>query len=417
MIKRFILLLLLVPVGIISNAQIVTSPYSIIGIGDIDSKDYGKFFGMSSTSIGVRSASFINLNNPASLTALEPNMLNLDFNVRWRSSQFKFKAGDTFTSSASDAQLQRFSLTFRPSKLWGFSFGFKPFSSVNYLLSERLYFSDGASTNILRKVDGSGGINQAYIANAFQLNKNFSVGLTTSFLFGTIKRTTTYTYLDLGSSITRNEYETLKGFQFQGGFQYTGKISANVKQTLGLTLTSPTTLKGSYTMNYVATDTTINSKEDDNQKFKIPLQFGAGYSLEMYNALTLAAEYRFSNWERAALNYPDAYTTRSQRFSLGFQYAPIKNIRGHVGEKYFIQAGVAYEQGYLQISNNQLNDMSATVGFGGNINRLLNLYIGVEVGSRGDNSKGQIREQYTQISAGITVKEFWFNTKKLKKYN
>jgi len=417
MIKRFILLFLSVSAGLATHAQIVTSPYSIIGIGDMDSKDYGKYFGMGSSSTGVRDASFVNLSNPAALTSLDPNMLNLDFNVRWRSSQYRFKPTDTFTSSYSDAQLQRFSLTFRPSKLWGVSFGFKPYSSVNYLLSEQLKFADGSSTNILRTVEGSGGINQVYLANAFQLNKNFSVGLNASFLFGTIKRSSTYNYLDLGSSIVKNEYESLRTFQFQGGIQYTGKISAHVKQTLGVTVANPTTLKGTYTLDYVASDTTLNADEKGDQSFKLPLMVTAGYSVVIHDALTVALDYRFANWQRTKLNYPDAYTTQSQRFSMGFQYSPLKNIKGTMMQKYFLQAGIAYEQGYLQLDNNQINDMSATIGLGGNVTRFLNLYMGLEVGTRGDNSKGQIREQYTQISAGITVKEFWFNTRKIKRYN
>src|SRR3954471_14349752 len=99
---------------------------------------------MASTSIGMQNGSYVNLSNPASLTSLDPNMFNLDFNVRFRSSQYKYPGADTFTSSYSDAQLERFSLTFRPGKTWGVSFGLKPFSSSNYSLSELLNFGNGS---------------------------------------------------------------------------------------------------------------------------------------------------------------------------------------------------------------------------------------------------------------------------------
>jgi len=417
MLKRFILLLFLVPVGLQLQAQTNTSPYSILGIGDIESKDYGKFFGMSSASTGIQSSSYVNLSNPASLTSLDPNMFNLDFNVRLRFSQFKYPGSDTFTASNSDAQLERFSVTFRPGKTWGMSFGLRSFSSSNYNLSELLNFGNGSNSNILRNVTGSGGINQVFLANAFKLNKNFSVGLTSSFLFGSIKRSTSYIYPQIDVNIQRNEYQVLKGFQFQGGLQYTGKITKGLRQTIGLTLSNPLTLKGRYEMEYVNIDSTLKPTLKNNQTFKVPLQFGAGYSLVIKDVFTIAADYRYSDWNGAALNYPNAFTTPASRYSFGVQYAPIKNMGGQMREKFFIQAGVAYEEGYVTVDNRQINDMSATLGLGGNINRLINAYVGVEMGSRGKSTDKQIQEQYTQFSFGLTLKEFWLNTRKLKKYN
>jgi hypothetical protein len=419
MLKRFIILLFLVPAGlqVRVSAQTNTSPYSILGIGDIGSKDYGKFFGMSSASTGLQSGSYVNLSNPASLSSLDPNMFNLDFNVRFRSSQFKYPGSDTFTSSYSDAQLERFTVTFRPGKSWGVSFGLKPFSSSYYNMTEVLAFGNGGNSNIVRTVTGSGGINQVFLANAFKINKNLSVGLTSSFLFGSLKRSTSYVYPQIDVNIQRNEYQILKGFQFQGGLQYTGKITNGLRQTIGLTISNPLTLKGRYEMQYLNIDSALNPIIKDNESFKVPLQFGAGYSLVIKDVFTIAADYRYSDWDGSKLNYPNAFTTPTKRYAFGLQYAPIKNIGGQMREKFFIQGGVAYEEGYVTVDNKQINDMSATIGFGGNINRLINAYVGVEMGSRGKSTDRQIQEQYTQVSFGITLKEFWLNTRKLKKYN
>lgn len=416
MLQRIILTLLLLNSSHVLTAQSITSPYSILGIGDIESKDCGKFFGMSSTSLAVRSASFINLNNPASLTALDPNMLNIDMNSRWRSSSFQYPAGDSFTSSYNDAAIRRLSLTFRPNQSWGLSFGIKPYSTVNYLIDEKLSIKSGGATNIAKTVTGSGGINQVYIANGIRLSKNFSVGLTASYLFGSLTRNTLYYYEDLGINIARNEYEKLKGFQFQGGFQYTGKTGENLTHNIGITLGSPVDLKGSYQTDYVENDTVLNSTSTETKTFKIPLQVGIGYACVIGNMITIAADYNRYNWTSQKLDYPNAYTHPSQRFSLGFQYAPQKNVQGQMREKVFIQAGVSYEQGYIAIQNKQINDMSASVGLGSNLTRLINVYIGLEIGKKGNVNDGQITENYTQISAGVTLKEFWYNTRKMRRY-
>lgn len=415
MLQRIVLTLLLLN-GSCVMAQSITSPYSILGVGDIESKDFGKFFGMSSTSLAMRSASFINLNNPASLTTLDPNMLNIDMNSRWRSSSFQYPAGDSFTSSYNDAAIRRLSLTFRPSLSWGFSFGIKPYSTVNYLIDEKLSLKSGGTTNIAKTVTGSGGISQVYIANGIRFSKNFSVGVTASFLFGSLARKTLYYYEDLGINIARNEYEKLKGFQFQGGFQYTGKTGEHLAHSIGITLGSPSNLTGSYDIEYIENDTVLNATSSETKTFKLPLQFGIGYACVINNMITIAADYNRSEWVSQKLDYPNAYTHASQRFSLGFQYAPQKSIQGQMREKVFIQAGVSYEQGYLAINNKQINDMSASVGLGSNLSRLINVYIGLEIGKKGNVNDGQITENYTQISAGVTLKEFWYNTRKMRRY-
>lgn len=397
-------------------AQNTTSPYSILGIGDIETKDYGKFFGMASTSLAVRSASFINLNNPASLTALDPNMINIDMNARWRSSSFQYPVNDTFTSSYSDAAIRRMSLTFRPGKMWGLSMGIKPYSTVNYQLDEKLSLPGGGVTSINKTVTGSGGINQVYVANGFQIGKHLSVGLTASYLFGSLTRNTLYHYENLGINIQRDEYEQLRGFQFQGGLQYMFKTGERITHTIGITVANPTTLKGVWETEYKENDTLLNSNTDDGHSFKLPLQIGAGYACVIDNMITIAADYNFYNWEKTKLNYPNAYLQAAQRFSLGFQYAPLKKTQGQMREKLFIQAGLAYEQGYISIKNKQIDDMSVTVGIGSNLTRLINAYLGLEIGRKGNINYEQIRENYTQLSFGVTIKEFWYNTKRMRLY-
>lgn len=417
MLQRYLLILILSLGPGYSVAQNITSPYSILGIGDIETKDYGKFFGMASTSLALRSASFINLNNPASLTALDPKMLNIDINSRWRSSSFEYPISDSFTSSYNDAAIRRLSLTFRPGDKWGFSFGIKPYSTVNYQIEEKLNAGSGDLTNINKKVTGSGGINQVYLSNAFRIGKHFSAGLTISYLFGSLTRNTLYTQEDLSLNIIRNEYEVLKGVQFQGGLQYTINTGEYLKHTIGLVASAPTQLKGTLETDYTDNDTLLQSSTKDSKGFKLPLHWGLGYALEIDDVITIAADYNSYQWEKLKLDYPSAYLHQSQRFSLGFQYVTRKRMQGQLREKVFIQAGVAYEQGYIAIKGQQVNDLSATAGIGSNLTRLINVYLGLEVGSKGNTSLGQIRERYTQISAGVTLKEFWHNTKKMRLYD
>ncbi len=400
-----------------ASGQSTTSPYSILGIGDIETKDYGKFFGMGSASVALRSASYINTANPASLTALDPDMINIDINGRWHSGRFQYNASDTLTSSNNDAAIRRLSLTFRPGKTWGLSFGIKPYSSVNYLLSQNLGLQNGATSNITKTVTGSGGINQVYIANGFRIGKHLSLGLTASYLFGSLTSTTNYLYSDLNVNITRKEYQELRAFQFQAGLQYSGKIGAYATQHFGITLTNPATLRGDFSTDYLVGDSLTQSSSKAGKDFSIPLQLGLGYALDVNEHISIAATYTYYDWKRQKLNYPNAYTDKAQQYAVGFQYTTHKRIQGQMREKTFFQLGLSYNQGYINLLGQSIDDMSATAGIGSNLTRLINCYLGLEVGRKGDVSKGQIRENYTQVSVGVTIKEFWYNTKKLRLYD
>lgn len=417
MLQRCFLILLLCYGLKKGYGQNITSPYSILGIGDIETKDYGKFFGMAGTSLAVESASYINLNNPASLPSLDAKMLNIDVNSRWRSSSFRYPISDSFTSSYNDAAIRRLSLTFRPGERWGFSFGIKPYSTVNYQIEEKLTLSGGGTTDINKLVTGSGGINQVYLANGFRISKNFSVGLTASYLFGSLTRNTLYTYESLAVNIARNEYEVWKGFQFQGGLLYTGKTGEHLRHNIGLTVSNPTKLSGTLETEYMDSDTLLQSSSKNSKDFKLPLQFGIGYALTIDGIITIAADYNRYQWERLKLDYPGAYLQEAQRFSLGLQYVSQKRVQGQMREKLSVQAGVAYDQGYITIKGNPIVDLSATAGIGCNLTRLINVYLGIEVGRKGSTGKEQIRERYTQLSVGVTLKEFWHNTRKMRLYN
>lgn len=46
------------------HSQNVSSPYSVLGIGDYDTKDYGRYFATGNASISRRDADSYNFSNP-----------------------------------------------------------------------------------------------------------------------------------------------------------------------------------------------------------------------------------------------------------------------------------------------------------------------------------------------------------------
>lgn len=417
--KRYKAIVTLLPFALIlfnadSTAQNVTSPYSILGIGDIETKDFGRYFGMGSTSIAMRSGTTYNFTNPASLTALDPKVMNFDLMMRGRSSKFAQPGVDTLTSTSKDFAIRRISIAYKPEKKWAFAVGLRPYSTVNYLLNASDKLGD-YTTEISKSVEGTGGFYQFYLSNGYALTKNFSAGLTMSYIFGAIQTQTSYTAQAIGLNITRDENTSMQTPLFTGGLQYSGKISKHVSQQIGVTVTAPAKLNGNLTTTYTTSDSIVSTGDNPSRHLNLPLQLGVGYALVLKN-LTVSADYNIYNWKKQKVDYPNSYTDKASRFSAGVEYSFKQRTGMQMKEKYYLQAGFSYEINYLHIQNKSLNDYSYSFGFGNNVSRMLSYNLGLEFGTKGSTKYNQIKENYTQFVIGISLKDFWFNAAKYGKY-
>ncbi|HMO62887.1 MAG TPA: hypothetical protein PKC39_11185 [Ferruginibacter sp.] len=396
-------------------AQNTTSPYSILGIGDIETKDFGRWYGMGSTSIALSSPWYINTANPASLTALNERMMNFDIANRGKSASFKYATADTFTANTKDFSVRRISLAFKPNKKNAFAVGLKPFSTINYLLLQNtaVYSSN---TSLAKSVDGSGGINQVYLSYARQLTKGLSVGITSSYYFGSANIATDYYGESLSVALSRQQYTVMNAFQLQAGLQYNWQTSPWVTHRLGFTISNPATIKRYTETEYLSNSVSVKSTTETKKDFTLPLQMGIGYAISFNNNLTLSADALYSNWQKQKVEYNNSYTTPSGRISAGIEYVNRKKIGSYSVESWYLQAGASAEKNYFTILGKDLNTYAVSAGFGKNLSTAISLYGGIEMGTRGSTNSSQIKEKFTQYIIGFTLKEFWFNYRKYGRY-
>ena len=98
---------------------------------------------------------------------------------------------------SSDITFKRFALATKIFNHWGSSIGLVPYSEENYEYSGTRPI--GYSGALIPTYDqGYGGINKVYWANGFEFLNHFSIGITTSYLFGSI----TNKNIILGSNIS-----------------------------------------------------------------------------------------------------------------------------------------------------------------------------------------------------------------------
>jgi len=397
------------------RAQNVTSPYSILGIGDVDTKDFGRYFASGDASIARRDPSSYNFSNPASLTSLPFKVVNFDLSSRGRESSFLVPGQDTSSSVTKDFVVKRITIAFRPYAKTAMAFGLKPYSSANYQYVTNKDILDG-NNYYTKSIDGSGGINELYFSVGKTLGKRISAGVTASWLFGSLINTTEYTGNTLNVGVTRTETNFYKGGLFQAGLQYYSLSDKRWQHKLGLTLSAGTNLYGQLTTDYSENDTVKVTNVATGQNFKLPITIGFGYSATSPNNLTFSADFSYYNWAHQLVNYANSYTAPSFRASIGMDYSKRMTDFNGPYEKYYLGIGASLENSYIRINNNYLWDYSVSLGGGYNISRALTMYGGLEVGKRGQQKLEQIQENYTQFVIGFSLKDIWIGPKLGRKY-
>jgi hypothetical protein len=397
-----------------AGAQNTSSPYSILGIGDIENDDYGRYSASGGAAVARRENGYYNFSNPASLTIMNYKSINLDFGLRGRTARFKVPGADTLSATTKDFIVKRVTLAFKLTPTVAIAAGLKPFSSVNYQYSAIASIADG-NAQYLRYTDGSGGIYQTYFSAAKELRKRFSAGITASWLFGSLQNSTSYYNPGIGLDIVKNENKFYYGAALTAGLQYYTAAEKKWQHTAGITATAHTHLKGETTVDYTESSSIIKTLEPENIRFKLPVAITAGYSLKHRGGLSLNLQGNYQKWPVQKLNYSKSLVQDAFGFNAGMEYS--KKFKGTAVENYFIGWGVKMEESYLLINSQKLQTLAATVGGGKSISRVISVNGGLEFGKRGNAGIAQIQENYFQFSLGITFKDIWFGTKRFGRFN
>jgi len=404
----FFILLLLTCSGVYS--QNTNSPYSILGIGDIETNYYNRTSGMANTGLAYRNDRYLINNNPASYTALQQQFFSFELSARGQFINYKGSPLDGVSASGKDFAIKRVSVATKINKWWGSAGGIMPYSTANYAFNS---FKNIQGTNATVPVayDGNGGVNQVYWSNAFEPVKHLSVGVTAAYLFGSLTQTENLATDGLATTLTTTRQVFLKNFNFTYGMQYYIPVTKKWDVSIGGIYSPGSSLASDATV-VVADNGVQISSVTDNEKstsFKLANASGIGFSITKNKKYTLTGDYKFQGWTSANYSGLNYSLKNSSRASLGFEISNKKSYFNNLlFERNYLQAGVYYGQSYLDIKGQQLNEMGFTLGYGINSKKnLLGLSIGLDVGQRGTQQAGLIKENYINFTFTVSYRDFW----------
>ncbi|MDE3235096.1 MAG: hypothetical protein KGO81_04000 [Bacteroidota bacterium] len=402
-------------------AQNNASPYSIIGIGDIEKSFFDRTSGMGHAGLALSSNRYMYMANPASFSTMDQHFFQTELSARYMGVNYTGTpvSSNTSTTQSSDVQFRKLTLAVKIKPKWAIAFGFMPFSTASYSFYSNKNIQ-GTNLNMLAYYNGIGGVNQAFLTNSFAVTKNFSIGLQSTYLFGQLQQTETLSGTFDSTLITTRNIAISKPY-FKLGLQYRAKISSNWRVALGATGATQTRLNANYSL--VVTDGNTSSNIVNNQYYKsnyftLPNTYSGGIAATLKDKYTFAVDYTHQSW--SDLNYKGAgyNLVNSQRVNVGFEYSKKVTYREQTIEKSFMQAGFFYDQTYLDIFGHQIIDIGGTIGTGVNIARApqLSLFAALEAGRRGTIESGLIRENYVQVTVTINYRDFWL-PKNFKRYD
>ena len=425
-------------ISFLNGQTTISDPYSRFGIGDLQNSISAENVGMGGIKYAYRSPFNINYSNPASYSAISKNSFVFDGGILSSSDNLNstnLKQSNNYTC------LNHLLFGFPIAKWWKSSFGLTPVSRIGYNISSTNTDSIG---DVMHQYQGSGGINQFYIGNAFRY-KDISIGVNSSYLFGYLNNTQTV-YFPVGYSNYRDENRiNINKIRFTYGLQYEHTFidsnTTNIKDTskrfshkfkhftngfsiaFGLTynnsvkiIANENTITGHPVSYNDGTLDTINTIQNNPAIIKIPQSIGAGFILKKENVFLIGFDYQWTNWSDfydysnySMFGKNDAGLTDNWNAGVGLQIYLKKNFPFRMGYR--------HESALLILNNQKIESNVFTLGCGipfyNKVAKSVTFVnIGLEFGKRGTINEGLIEDNFVRATIGVTIFEKWFTKSK-----
>ncbi|MEO6582995.1 MAG: hypothetical protein ABIO05_01650 [Ferruginibacter sp.] len=406
------------------------SPYSRYGLGDVSPGQNIINRSMGGISAGYADLFSLNFANPASLGNIRKAVFDLGGDIDRRTlksnaSPEKYTATNTYISYlqfgvpvASRKMLQK-------GISWGFSFGLKPQTQINYKIENRSRLNgiDSLHTNY----EGSGGLNQVILNTGVKI-KNFSFGLTGGYSFGNKDYSTRLNFINDTVLYARSNTATKSTFGgafINAGLQYDIKTTAGILR-LGSYANLSHKLKAkesvineTFTFNgngELQTIDTVAYRPEVRGEITYPATYGFGFTNITKNWV-YGADFETTGWNNYRYYQMKDLVQNSWRVKAGAQFAPYKDA---AERRYFYlvqyRAGAYLGRDMVNIGDAKRSEYGITLGAGLPLTTqrydfaLLNL--GAEFGTRGNKQSKSIRENLIRLSVGITINATWFQKRK-----
>lgn len=401
--KSFIVSFLIVAVFSAGQlkSQTTYAPYSMLGIGEIETRDYSRTSGMAGVGLAIRDYDYLNPINPAGLTALDSLRFVFDISASLKQSSFssRGKSENTFNGN-----FQKIAFGFRASPIWSLAVGVKPFSNVGYEIYKSLDIEGSTQTKGIH-IEGSGGLYSTYISNALKVGKHVSLGITSMYVGGTIMQNENQVDYSFVKKSRTSQFYSVFGGQYEKKNLVLG-VTYGYKQKL--TFDNTTEI-------YDSDNKLINEENGRSSTQFIPQNLGLGIS-KSGSKFIWGIDYQYQQWKGLDSGVDNIKIVDLHQLKAGVGYTPKTNFTRYKTQSQY-QVGAGVSRSYIQMDGKNTLSYSVSIGYSRPIpNRfgsssLVN--IGLEYGNTASSATNFIRESYVLLTLNYTLFETWFKRNRL----
>ena len=391
------------------------SPYSVFGVGQMHQSGTAWNRGMGGVGIAARSNRYVNILNPASVTARDSLSFMSDFGLGGRMSLFQ--DGDKKTVNTV-FNIDDFVISFPMWHNTAFMAGVRPISDVGYKVTSTQMDVNTESQTFYST--GNGGLYQLFAAAGVTLWDRLSLGAQVNYNFGNINKVAGFTYSDASNrSFSYGDSLQVRCFNAKLGLQYTQPLDKSKSLTLGATYQFSSKMKG-YSANYRelgSYDRIRDSKTLDGEGIRMGDELGLGVAYKFGDKFMAEIDYTRSNWKNSKLDAVRGFSNSGkstflpsvgQTFRAGMEFTPNRSDIRYYFRRCTYRFGAYFDQSYYTVDGVHVNAVGVTMGMTLPVFRWYNgITLGVDLGRRG-LATSQVKENYFGFSVGFNVFDIWF---------
>jgi hypothetical protein len=411
------------------------SPYSRIGLGDLTGNLGGvRQMGMGGTGQAAPNTGNINEANPALLVYTPRTMFEAGF-----TGQYKNVRNATNSYRTGSITLAYLSFAVPINKRWSAAAGLKPYSSIDYQVSQAAAVNGDPFASAFKSYEGTGGLSEAYFAHGIHVFRDLNIGGSASYLFGTLDQSngTAINTSTVAAQQLVVEREQLRyaDFLMRASLHYRHKLSKDLNLNVGATQTFPTNTKVTRQRTLEQQDvnratiagTTVNLVNDAGHTF-IPMLSQGGISVDNGRNYSVSVDGGWQQWSKfqAFGNGPNTTLRDAWRVGAGGEFTPDPGSVQHYFQRVTYRLGLSVAQMPYRPGGQILYDRALSWGFAFPLPTATSLEstvisLAFMYGVRGNTDylyssggSSNVRENYLRAQLGVTLSNRWFIKRRLQ---
>lgn len=416
------------------------SPYSRLGLGDFNPNTGGiRQQGMGGVGLAAPNAAQVNDLNPALVYYSNRTTYEVAF-----TGQLKQLRSNTASQRTGSGNLGYLAFSVPLSRRWAAAVALRPLSTVDYKSRQVGTVGTGdQAAQLLTEYSGSGGLTEVALSQGVRVAKGLTVGLTSSYVFGSIDRSTSALVAPSVISATESlkkvattDHVQYNDFAFRGGLHYRYDLNKKLALNVAGVYAFQTRLSGTRTQeedeqnaNGTSVLLTPVISRTASGNTVLPASWQAGVSLDNNKNWSLSADVARQQWSK----YRDfglvnnVALSDTWRAGVGGELTPDPTSVSNYLQRISYRVGLSLAQMPYRPAGQTLYDRAVSWGFSfpfptGTPLDATTLNLSFTYGQRGNTDvittgavrQSNVKENYLRAQVGLSLNNRWFLKRKIE---